>query len=304
MQPKGVWLPIITPFKDDKIDYKSYKRLIDYYIKKGINGIIPLGTTGEAPVLSDFEFEEMIEYTMLYVNGRVPVYVGIGGNYTANVIKKIKIAEYYDINGILSVCPYYNKPSQDGIYAHFKTIAESTNLNIIVYNIPYRTGVNITNDTVHKLAEIDNIVGIKDASGDIKQTLNLCLNPPKDFSILTGEDILFYTTLTHGGHGGIMASAHLQTELFVDVYNKVKSHELDAALDSWKKLYAFIPLLFAEPNPAPIKYCLNKLGLIESPEVRLPLTQISDQLKEKLDRFFPGKLTNQEYDLAKAVMSA
>jgi len=304
MMPKGVWLPIITPFKGDKIDLASYKRLIDHYIDTGISGIIPLGTTGEAPVLSDFEFEEMIEYTMLYVNGRLPVYVGIGGNYTAQVIKKIKIAEYYDIQGILSVCPYYNKPSQDGIYAHFKSIAESTNLDIVIYNIPYRTGVNINNDTVHRLAEIQNIVGIKDACGDIKNTLNLLMNPPKDFSILTGEDILFYTTLTHGGHGGIMASAHLKTELFVDVYNKVKNHQPDSALESWKKLYEFIPLLFMEPNPAPIKYCLSNLGLIDSPELRLPLTQISDSLKEKLNRFFPEKKADNTKDILRSAKSA
>lgn len=296
MQPKGVWLPIITPFKDDKIDYISYKRLIEHYVDKGISGIIPLGTTGEVPVLRDFEFEEMIENTMLYVNGRLPVYIGIGGNYTAQVIKKIKIAEYYDIQGILSVCPYYNKPGQDGIYAHFKSIAESTYLNIILYNIPYRTGVNIDNETVHKLAEIDNIVGLKDASGDIKTTLALLMSPPKNFSVLTGEDILFYITLTLGGQGGILASSHLKTELFVDVYNKVKNNEIEAALSTWKKLYEFIPLLFKEPNPAPIKYCLMKQGLIDSAELRLPLTQISDQLKEKLDHFFPNKIIKQEND--------
>jgi 4-hydroxy-tetrahydrodipicolinate synthase len=294
MQPKGVWLPIITPFKEDKIDFKSYKRLIDHYIGKGISGIIPLGTTGEIPVLSDFEFEEMIEKTMEYVNGRLPVYVGIGGNYTAQVVKKVRIAEYYDIQGILSVCPYYNKPGQDGIYAHFKTIAEETFLNIILYNIPYRTGVNIENETIHKLAEIKNITGLKDASGDIKQTMALLMNPPKDFSILTGEDILFYLTLILGGQGGILASSHLKTELFVDVYNKVKNNDSEAALPVWKKLYEFIPLLFREPNPAPIKYCLKRQGLIESAEVRLPLTQISEQLKEKLDRVFPGKFLIQE----------
>lgn len=294
MLPKGVWLPIVTPFKDDKIDYKSYKRLIEHYINKGIHGIIPLGTTGEVPVLNDFEFEEMIERTMEYVNSRVPVYVGVGGNHTAHVIKKVKIAEYYDIQGILSVCPYYNKPGQDGIYSHFKSIADETFLNIILYNIPYRTGVNIENETVYKLSELKNIIGLKDASGDIKQSMALLMNPPKDFSILTGEDILFYVTLTMGGQGGILASSHLRTEQFIEVYNKVKNNELEAALQTWKKLYEFIPLLFKEPNPAPVKYCLKRQGLIDSPEVRLPLTQISDQLKEKLDRIFPNKFIIQE----------
>lgn len=288
MKLTGVWLPIITPFIDDKIDTKSYKKMIDYYINKGISGIIPLGTTGEVPVLSDYEFEEMIELTMEYVDNRLPIYVGVGGNHTAKVIKNVKIAQYYDIKGILSVCPYYNKPSQEGIYQHFKSIAEETDLNIVLYNIPYRTGVNIENATIHRLAQIKNIIGLKDASGDIKQTMALLMDPPKDFSILTGEDILYYLTLAMGGQGGILASAHIKTELFVDVYQKMKDKNTEAALQTWKQLYDFIPLLFKEPNPTPIKYCLKELGLITSSEVRLPLTEISEQLKVKLDHTVLG----------------
>lgn len=284
MQLTGVWLPIITPFKNDKIDTTSYKRLIDYYSSKGISGIIPLGTTGEIPVLSDMEFEEMIDLTMEYNSRKLPVFAGVGGNYTAKVINKLKLADKHGIDGILSVCPYYNRPSQEGIYQHFKSIAEETDLNIIIYNIPYRTGVNIENDTLRRLSEIKNIIGVKDASGDFKQTTALLMDPPKDFSILTGEDILFYTTLTMGGQGGIMASAHLFTEKFVEVFQKIKENDHEAAFIIWKQLYEFIPLLFKEPNPAPIKYCLNKMGLIDSPEVRLPLTQITKQLSEKLDR--------------------
>jgi 4-hydroxy-tetrahydrodipicolinate synthase len=284
MQLTGVWLPIITPFNNNKIDYESYKNLIDHYTGMGISGLIPLGTTGEIPTLSDYEFEEMIEKTMEYNNNRLPVYVGVGGNDTARVIKKVKIAEYYDIKGILSVCPYYNKPNQEGIYQHFKKIAEETPLNIILYNIPYRTGVNIENETIYKLAEINNIVGLKDASGDIKQSMALLTHPPKDFSILTGEDCLFYLTLTLGGQGGILASSHLKTDKFVEVYKKAKENDFEAAFHIWKQLYDFIPLLFKEPNPAPIKYCLKELGLIGSSELRLPLTQISDQLKEKLNQ--------------------
>ena len=283
MQLTGVWLPIITPFKDDKIDYKSYQRLIDHYADTGINGLIPLGTTGEVPTLSDYEFEEMIEKTLEYNKERLPIYAGVGGNYTAKVINKVKIAQKYKIDGILSVCPYYNRPSQEGIYNHFKSIAGETDLNIIIYNIPYRTGTNIENDTIYKMAEIKNIVGLKDSCGDMKQTMALLMDPPKDFSILTGEDILFFTTLTMGGQGGILASAHLNTERFVEVYHKLKDNNTDAALKSWKQLYNFIPLLFKESNPAPIKYCLKELGLIDSSEVRLPLTQITRPLKTKLD---------------------
>ena len=285
MQLKGVWLPIITPFIDDKIDYVSYKRLINHYADTGISGIIPLGTTGEIPTLNDYEFEEMIDKSLEYIGGRLPVYVGVGGNYTAKVINKVKIAEKYRIQGILSVCPYYNRPGQEGVYSHFKNIAEETNLNIIIYNIPYRTGTNIENDTLRRLAEIKNIVGLKDSCGDIKQTMALLLDPPEDFSILTGEDILFYLTLTLGGQGGILASSHIKTNLFVEIYNKVKANDTEAALGTWKQLYEFISLLFKESNPAPIKYCLKEQGLISSSEVRLPLVQITDPLKEKLNKY-------------------
>lgn len=283
MQLTGIWLPIITPFKEGKIDYQSYKRLIEHYSDKGISGFIPLGTTGESPTLDYYEFEEMIEKTLEYTKESLPVYVGVGGNYTAKLINKIKLAEKYKIQGILSVCPYYNKPGQEGIYSHFKAVSEATNLNIVIYNIPYRTGVNIENETIYRLAEQKNIIGLKDACGDIKQTMSLLMDPPKDFSILTGEDIFFYLTLTLGGQGGILASSHLQTEKFVDIYHKIKAHDTEAALKVWKELYSFIPLLFKEPNPAPIKYCLKKMKLLDSSELRLPLTQISKQLEGQLD---------------------
>lgn len=283
MKISGVWLPIITPFIDDSVDFDSYKKMIDYYLTKGISGIIPLGTTGESPTIEDGEFEDIVASTMELVNNRVPVYVGLGGNNTHKVIKQLKIIEKHKVDGILSVCPYYNRPDQRGIYEHFLKISEATALNILVYNIPYRTGRNIENNTIYKLAELKNLIGIKDSCGDIKQTTELLLNPPKDFSILTGEDALFYTTLLLGGAGGILASSHIKTEAFVDIYNKVQANDHKTALELWKPLAKFIPLLFDEPNPAPIKYYLNKIGLISSSEVRLPLVEISDTLKTKLD---------------------
>lgn len=289
MSLNGVWLPIITPFKEGKIDYKSYEKMINHYADTGISGLIPFGTTGEIPTLTEYEFEEMMDKTIEFNRGRLPIFAGVGGNCTANVVKRAKLAEKYKIEGILSVCPYYNKPNQNGIYSHFKNIAEETALDIIIYNIPYRTGVNITNDTIHKLAEFKNIVGLKDSCGDIKQTMNLLLNTPKNFSVLTGEDLLFYLTLTLGGAGGIMASAHINTEKFVKIYKDIKENHVNEALDTWKELYPLIPLLFEEPNPAPIKYCLNTLGLIDSPELRLPLTEISEELKVKIDKVLTVK---------------
>jgi len=282
MKIEGIWLPIITPFKNDEVDYDSYKRLIDYYIAKGITGLIPLGTTGESSTTSEEEYENIIERTMEYTKNRVPVFAGSGGNNTAKLVKQLKIVEKYKVDGILSVCPYYNRPDQRGIYEHFKKISESTSLNIILYNIPYRTGRNIENATIYKLSELKNIVALKDSCGDIKQSMELLLNPPENFSILTGEDILFYSSMTLGASGGILASAHLNTDKFIEIYKKIKSNDHGSALNIWKELYTTIPLLFEEPNPTPIKYCLYKLGLISSPEARLPLTAISNSLEKKL----------------------
>ena len=283
MKIEGIWLPIITPFKNNEVDYESYKRLIDYYIDKGISGLIPLGTTGESPTISEEEYEIILGKTMEYAKNRVPVYVGLGGNNTSKVVKQIKLVEKHKVDGILSVCPYYNRPDQKGIYQHFKSISEATDLNIIIYNIPYRTGRNIENSTIHKLAELKNIVALKDSCGDIKQSMELILNPPKDFSILTGEDILFYSTMTLGAQGGILASAHLRTEKFIEIYKKIKANDHNSALIIWYEIYKMIPLLFEEPNPTPIKYCLHRLGLISSAEARLPLTEISNTLENKLN---------------------
>ncbi|MPQ34179.1 4-hydroxy-tetrahydrodipicolinate synthase [Clostridium estertheticum] len=283
MAISGVFIPLVTPFKDGNVDYVSYKKLIDYYLTKGVHGFIPLGTTSEGPTISDFEYEEIIEKTIEYTNGSVPIYVGLGGNNTKKVVEKLKVVEKYKIDGILSVSPYYSRPDQRGIFQHFKSISEATYLDIIVYNIPYRTGRNIENTTIRKLAELNNIVGIKDSSGNIAQTTELILNKPKNFSILTGEDALFYTTLCLGGDGGILASAHINTEGFIKVYNDITSNNSKAALETWKELYEFIPMLFQEPNPAPLKYCLKKLGLIDSSEVRLPLVEITEELQKNLN---------------------
>jgi 4-hydroxy-tetrahydrodipicolinate synthase len=284
MKIEGVWLPIITPFLDDQIDYASYQRLVDLYIGKGISGLIPLATTGESPAIEDDEFEATIEKTLEYNQNRVPVFIGVRGNYTKKVLKKLKIVEKYQVNGVLSVCPYYNRPDQNGIYQHFLKMSESSSLPIVIYNIPYRTGRNIENETIYKLAELQNIIGLKDSCGDLKQTMELLLHPPANFSILTGEDLLFYTTLLLGGTGGILASAHLATETYVEIFKLVQANNHQAALEKWKTLANLIPLLFVEPNPAPLKYCLQQQGWIQSLETRLPLTEVSAGLKVKLDK--------------------
>lgn len=284
MQMQGVWLPIITPFNNDEVDYDSYRNLLEHYITKGISGVIPLGTTGECPTVLDYESEKIIETTVAAVNGRVPVYVGAGGNFTKKVLKKLKTVEKYGVQGILSVCPYYNRPSQHGMFQHFLQISEATDLNIVIYNIPYRTGINLENETLYELAELKNIAGVKDSCGNIKQSLQLLAHKPEHFSVMTGEDIFFYTTLVHGGDGGILAASHLKTGQFLEVFRLIEANNHQAALQEWWELAEFVPLLFKEPNPAPVKYCLQKLGLITSSETRLPITEISDELKELLDK--------------------
>lgn len=284
MEINGVWLPIITPFKNDDIDYSSYKNILLYYLDKGVSGIIPLGTTGESPAIEEDEFEKLIAFTLEVVENKVPIFIGLGGNYTNHVIQKLKRVERYNFKGILSVSPYYNRPSQIGIYEHFKKISEATEKKIILYNIPYRTGRNIENETIFQLAELDNIVGLKDSSGNLNQTMELLLNKPENFSVLTGEDLQYFNALALGANGGILASAHIQTDKFTRIYDLMQSNNHFEARKIWKELAGFIPLLFHEPNPGPIKYLLKKQGLICSDETRLPITEISDELKQTFRR--------------------
>ncbi|WP_044339268.1 4-hydroxy-tetrahydrodipicolinate synthase [Rossellomorea aquimaris] len=283
MKIEGVWLPIITPFHNGKVDIESYSKLVDYYVNQGISGLIPLATTGESPAIEEDEFEMVLDKTLEVVNGRIPVFVGHGGNYTKKVIKQLKVVEKYKVDGILSVSPYYNLPSQEGIYHHFLQISEATDLNIMIYNVPYRTGRNMDNETVYKLAKCQNIIGIKDSGGNLKQSLELLMNPIEGFSNLTGEDVSYYHHLTLGGPGGILASSHLATRDFLDIFKLIQENNHNAALKVWKKIYPITTLLFQETNPAPLKYILYKKGLIQSPETRLPVTGTTKELNKKLD---------------------
>ena len=284
----GVWLPIITPFVDGEIDYPSYERLVDHYVRAGVAGVIPLGTTGESPTVDEAEADALVERTVTVVAGRVPILVGVSGNDTRKVVRTVQRLERHDVHGILAVCPYYNRPSQDGLRAHFRHLAEATDRPILIYNIPYRTGINLANETLLALAELPNIVGVKDSSGDIAQSLELLRLRPEGFAVLTGEDAYFYTMLAHGGDGGILASAHLETETFVAVHNRMAGNDHHGARALWSRLEPLIPLLFNEPNPMPVKHCLWRHGLIRSPECRLPLTHVSQALGRELDRTAHG----------------
>jgi 4-hydroxy-tetrahydrodipicolinate synthase len=279
----GVWLPVVTPFADGAVDFASYETLVEHAIGKGITGLFPLGTTGESPTIDDDEVEAIVDRTVSIVRGRVPVFVGVGGNATQKVLKTLKRLERYSFEGIVSVCPYYNRPSQDGMREHFTRISEATDREIVIYNIPYRTSINLTNETLLRLAELRNIVGVKDSSGNLSQSLELLRLRPRGFAVMTGEDHLYFTMLAHGAEGGILASSHVRTDLFVRIYERMAANDHQGARALWSQLEPLIPMLFKEANPMPLKHVLWRQGVIGSPECRLPLTRISAALAQELE---------------------
>ena len=280
---RGVYIPVITPFLNGEVDYESYRQLIRYYCEAGIHGLMPMATTGESPAIEADEYMEILEVTIEEIDGRISIIPGISGNVTLKMIRQIEKLREYPVDGFLVTAPYYNLPSQEGLYRHFKSIADSTDKKVFIYNIPYRTGRNMENDTILKLAEIPNIAGIKDSCGNPGQSIELITKAKDDFSILTGEDIFFLANLSHGGSGGILASAHVEPEKYIRIFELMQNNDVKTAALLWKTVSVNIPLFFTEPNPAPIKYLLHKKGLIRSPEVRGPLCEISDSLKSRLD---------------------
>jgi len=211
--------------------------------------------------------------------------VGVSSNSTAKAVRQVENLNRYGVSGYLVTSPYFNLPSQEGVFEHYARAAGATDKQVLIYNIPYRTGRNVENATTLRLSKIPNIVGIKDSSGNVPQSIELLRERDPGFSVLTGEDILFYFNAVSGGNGGIMASAHLQTERFVRVWDCVQKNDLQNALPEWNMLTRMIPQLFKEPNPAPIKYILARKGLIPSAELRPPMTGVSEAFKSVLDGF-------------------
>ncbi|MBN1524281.1 MAG: 4-hydroxy-tetrahydrodipicolinate synthase [Spirochaetales bacterium] len=278
----GIYIPIVTPFLNGEIDFLSLEKLINRFIDNGVSGLFAAATTGEAPTLSDEEYFQLIGKVCEMVAGRVGVYAGLSEHNTRLLVKLAGQLEPFPIEGILSSCPYYNLPAQQGIYEHFRCLSEATPHPVILYNIPCRTGRNIENDTIRRLAQLKNIIGLKDSCGNIDQSMELLLNRPDDFMIFTGHDSDFFLNLALGGDGGILASAHICTEQYVQMFDEFQRNNIGEARRIWKELLPVIQLLFVEPNPAPVKYVLAACGMIAGSEVRLPLTGISIQLKQKL----------------------
>jgi len=283
---QGVWLPLVTPFRDGVLDEASLYRLVAHFAAEPIDGLILAATTGEGLSLDDEETERLISVTKsaLVDAGRdLPIYLGLSGSDTRKSIKALERTAAWPIDGYLIACPYYTRPSQQGLFHHFSALAESTARPILIYNIPYRTGVNLGNETMLRLAALSNIVGVKDCSADPIQTFDLLRHRPPKFAVFTGEDPLFYSALTQGADGGIAASAHIRTSAFAAVRNKMLAGDQLGALSDWRLLADLPRLLFAEPSPAPIKHWLWRIGLIDSPEVRLPMVPIADELAARID---------------------
>lgn len=285
---KGCMIPIVTPFDDQgRVDEAALRNLVNYLIdEQAADALVPCGTTGESPTLTHEEHNRVIEIVHEETAGRVPVIAGTGSNSTAEAIQMTQAAEKLGVDASLQVAPYYNRPSQEGIYEHFKTIAESTSLPLILYNIPFRTGRNIEVDTILRLAEIENIVGIKEASGDILQAnaiLERTRGGASEFFVYSGEDPVTFLMLCLGGHGAIAAVAHVIGREFSRMCKLVWEGKLEEARDIHYRVIPAIRALFCEPNPAPIKQALNWMG-VPVGGLRLPLKELSERGKDILRR--------------------
>ena len=285
--PSGLWLPLVTPFRDGAIDAASLRRLILHYAGQPVDGLILGATTGEGMTLDEDEVEQLV---MLVAEAQQacgvtrPLYLGLTGSDTSRLIAALARTSNWPVDGYLIASPYYSRPSQRGLLQHFGALAESTARPIMLYNIPYRTGVNLDTATILRLAERSNIVGINDCAVDTLQSVELLHRRPRGFAVLTGEDATFYGALIRGSDGGILASAHLHTREFAALRPTILSGDALRASMQWRELSDIAKLLFAEPSPAPLKYWLWRSGLIDSPEVRLPMIGIDDALATAIDR--------------------
>lgn len=280
---EGIWLPLVTPFRDGELDETVLAGLVRRYMVPAVDGLILAATTGEGLTLEPEETERLVRIVAATSGGGLPVFLGLSGSNTKGLHRTLARTRSWPIDGYLIACPYYSRPSQDGLYQHFTALAEDSDKPIAVYNIPYRTGVNMSNETLLRLAELAPVIGVKDCCADPAQTFDLLRSRPAGFSVMTGEDGQFYSAIAHGCDGGILASAHVDPEGFAATQVALIAGDRPRALRRWTELADIVKLLFAEPSPAPIKYWLWREGLLPSPEVRLPMTPVSDRLARRID---------------------
>lgn len=289
MEPKtwaGCHVPLITPFKDDySVDWDGLKRLVNYFIEEEkCDGLVPCGTTGESPTLTNEEHDKVIEVVVKEARGRVPVMAGTGSNSTAEAIERTKHAEAVGADASLQVCPYYNRPTQDGIIAHFEAVAKATKLPLFIYNIPSRTGRLIEPKTMIELSKIDNIIGMKDACGDMMITMEIMRGTrggKKKFYVLCGEDALTFPMMALGGDGGIMAVANVIGHEYYQMIHLMLEGKIAEAREIHFKTLPVVRALFIESNPAPAKEAMNMMGL-PAGKLRLPLVPLRPENREIL----------------------
>jgi 4-hydroxy-tetrahydrodipicolinate synthase len=288
----GLWLPLITPFRDGALDEASLQALVRHYISFPIRGLILAATTGEGLTLEAGETERLASVVREQARklNDLPICLGLAGSNTGDLMDTLARTAGWPIDGYLISCPYYSRPSQRGLELHFRALADRAEHPIVLYNIPYRTGVNLGNETMLRLATHPNIAGLKDCSDYPSQSLDLLRRRPNGFAVLTGEDARYQEALSDGADGGILASAHVETEAFAEIQRLAASGQHDAALTRWRSVADLTRLLFAEPSPAPIKYWLWRTGLIESAELRLPMTEVSRELAARLDQEIERRL--------------
>ena len=293
---KGSNVALITPFKNNELDEETYIKLINFHLENGTNGLVPAGTTGESPTLSHSEHEKVIELCINESNGKIPVIAGTGSNSTEEAISLTKHAEKAGADGALVVTPYYNKPTQEGLYQHYKAINDNTGLPIIIYNIPGRCVIDMSVDTMARLFELKNIAGVKDATGDLNRLDQTIKKLGPDFIQLTGEDGLAFEFNKRGGVGIISVTANIAPKLCSEMQKFSKSdsdNEIKEAERIDSLLQPVHKSLFAESNPAPVKYAAKLLGLCDD-AVRLPLDKIMDETKLKVkNSLVSAKLINE-----------
>ena len=280
---KGSIPALISPFKDNKVDYDSLYKIIEWSLKEGSHGFVPCGTTGESPTLSHKEHKKIIEETIKVVDGRVPVIAGTGSNSTDEAIDFTVDAERCGANAALVVTPYYNKPNQEGLFLHYSSIARASKIPIIIYNIPGRSIIDMNVDTMKKLSEIENIVGVKDATNDLMRPVLTMKKIKKDFSFLSGEDGTSVAFLAQGGHGCISVTANVAPKICANIQNAWQENKIDTVKELNLKLVDLHKALFIESSPGPVKFAASLLGLCNE-DVRLPLAPIQKSSKEVIKK--------------------
>jgi len=276
---KGIGVALATPFLDDqRIDFESLKRLIDHVIAGGVDYLVVLGTTGESATLTALEKAQVLKAAVEYNKGRVPLMLGLGGNATQKLLDEIEATEFYGVAGILSVSPYYNKPTQEGIIAHYRALADASPAPLVLYNIPGRTMSNLTASTTLTLSHHPNIVGIKEASGNLEQCMQIAASMPKDFLLLSGDDLLTKPMLSIGGSGVISVLANAIPTTFKTLIEGDSKASLEAAYS----LLELNSLMYQEGNPVGLKNLLLHQGILSSDQVRLPLLRASKELSHKI----------------------